>query len=226
MRNDVKDFCVYHRLDDSIHPHQLRRSFARNIIRYSTTPILALKDHLKHWSLYMTDWYIGMDANLIEDLEAERLLLSVESMEKICTQTVGGNGGRRWTYELNRRIAEGRLPRTFRGKAGAEFRRKMIDSLHDSGSVVFPCGEFTSCVFQMDRALCTEGERPITNRCNPFDCANSYILPEHAPYYREKLTTLTLLFEKLNEAEKGGPVGSFYLLEMVKVRRVLKTFDE
>jgi integrase-like protein len=149
-------FCKDHGLTTYLHTHRLRRSFARNIIRFSSTSILALKDHFKHWSLYMTDWYVGLDPELIEDLEAERLLLSIEAAEKICTEKVGGAGGRRWTQELDQRIREGRLPRNFRGKAGAEFRKKMIQGLHDSGMMVIPCGSFTYCVFEKERAQCTK----------------------------------------------------------------------
>src|SRR3954447_17501609 len=44
-----------------IHPHQFRRTFARNVARWSNAPILALQRHFKHWSLLMTDYYIGVD---------------------------------------------------------------------------------------------------------------------------------------------------------------------
>ncbi|MCI0558451.1 MAG: site-specific integrase, partial [Nitrososphaera sp.] len=133
---DLRKFCFAHGLNIKLHAHQFRRSFARSIIRFSSTSILALKDHFKHWSLYMTDWYVGLDPELIADLEAERLLLSIEATEKICTQTVSGAGGRKWTQELDRRVREGKLPRNFRGKAGLEFRKKIIQSLHDSGMIV------------------------------------------------------------------------------------------
>lgn len=222
---NLKSFCAAHNIVDDIHPHRLRRSFARNIIRYSTTSILALKEHFKHWSLYMTDWYVGLDFELIRDLEAERLLLSIEAMDKICTQQVGGTGGRRWTKELERRIAEGRLPRTFRGKAGAEFRRTMIESLHTSGMLVVPCGDFTYCVFQKDRALCTSGDSPVVNRCNPFDCSCSYILPENLPFYRKRLAFFRANYNDLSEEEKGGPKGLYFRQETLKAQRVIESFE-
>ena len=49
-----------------IHPHRFRRSFARNIVRWTETPIPALQRHFKHWSLLMTDYYIGTDPQLME----------------------------------------------------------------------------------------------------------------------------------------------------------------
>lgn len=224
--SDLKDFCNAHQIGGNVHPHRLRRSFARNIIRFSTTPLLALKDHLKHWSLYMTDWYIGLDSELIEHLEAERLVLSFEAMEKICTQPVSGAGGRKWSNELQRRIAEGRLPRNFRGKAGAEFRKKMIGDIHESGMIVIPCGSFTYCIFTKDRAMCTNGERPILNKCNPYDCRNSYILPEHLPYYRSKFASVNALIKELPEGEKGGPKDLYLKQELTKIRKTLEPFDD
>jgi integrase len=221
---DLKGFCRFHKLGTDLRIHRLRRSFAKNIIRFSSTSILALKDHFKHWSLYMTDWYIGLDANLLEELEAERLLLSIEAMDKICTQPVGGAGGRRWMQELEARIASGKLPRNFKGNAGAEFRKSMIKDVHESGLIVVPCGDFTFCIFQKDSALCTNGNRPLVNLCNPFDCTNSYILPEHVPFYRGKLTYLEEVYNELSENQKIGLGGLFYLREIRKIKAVLKPF--
>jgi integrase len=223
---DLKAFCAFHHLASGVHVHRFRRSFARNIIRYSTTPILALKDHFKHWSLYMTDWYVGLDYELIEDLEAERLLLSIELMDKICTQPVSGAGGRRWAKELDRRIAEGRLPRNFRGKAGAEFRHEMIIPLHESGMIISRCGTFTSCIFQPDGALCTDGDRPVVNLCNPYSCINSVILPENVPFHQEKLANAERLYNALSEEAKCGPIGQFYQREIRLVRRALEPFEK
>lgn len=223
--DNLRRFGAANGINIVLHAHRFRKSFARNIVRYSTTPILALKDHFKHWSLYMTDWYIGLDDGLIEELEAERLLLSIETMDKICTQPVSGAGGRRWSQELERRIAEGRLPRNFRGKAGAEFRKDMIQDFHISGIVVTKCGAFTNCIFEASSALCTKGNRPLVNLCNPYDCTNSYILPENIAFHKEKLTTVERLYDKLSKEEKNGPVGVFYFREIQKIRRGLETVN-
>ena len=42
-----------------IHPHMFRRTFARHVARHDTTNLLALKEHFKHISLSMTDYYVG-----------------------------------------------------------------------------------------------------------------------------------------------------------------------
>jgi hypothetical protein len=156
--------------------------------------------------------------------EAERLLLSIEAAEKICTEKVGGVGGRRWTQELDQRIREGRLPRDFRGKAGAEFRKKMIQGLHDSGMMVIPCGSFTYCVFEKERALCTKGERPSVNRCHPVECANSFILIEHVPVYQQKLASLEAMYVNLSEDAKHSPAGVLYAEEIRKIHQALQPF--
>ena len=223
---DLKGFCKAEGLEMNLHPHRLRSSFARNIVRFSSTPILVLKDHFKHWSLYMTDWYVGLDPELIGDLEAERRLLSIEAMEKLCTQPVGGPGGRKWKQELEQRIQEGQLPRNFRGKAGLEFRKKMIEDLHSSGMWVTPCSAFAYCVFEKDRALCTQGDRPLVNRCLPFECSNSFILPEHVPALRRQWAELERVYGSLSLEERGAPVGSFYRQQMHKIQEALKPFTQ
>lgn len=221
---DLKKFCSDHNLGTHLHPHRFRRSFAKNIIRFSSTSILALKDHFKHWSLYMTDWYVGLDPDLIEELEAERLLLSIEATDKLCTQTASGPGGRRWTRELEERIRDGTLPRNFRGRAGAEFRKKMIQGVHESGMLITPCGDFTYCVFQKDRALCTKGDHPVPNRCNPLDCANSFILAENVPAYKKQLAELERHYGSLSAEEAEGPVGLFYANQIRRINKIIGAF--
>jgi integrase len=51
-----------------IHPHQFRRTFARQLILHSEVTLLGLKDQLKHKKLSMTDYYVGCDAELHQAL--------------------------------------------------------------------------------------------------------------------------------------------------------------
>lgn len=222
----LADFCSDLGLKVHVHPHMFRRTFARNIVRVDSTALLALKEHLKHWSLYMTDWYVGLDPDLISEYEAERQILSMELLEKICVSNVSGAGGRRWTVELRKRIEEGRLPRNFRGKAGSEFRKKLIEDIHDAGSVVTPCGGFTYCVFNKDLALCTQGHKPVVSKCNPVDCRNSYITEDHVSFHRSRLGEAEAIYLSLSEAERRSPLGEAYRREISKRRQVLEPFGD
>ena len=201
--------------------HRFRRTFARNIIRWTSTSLVALKSHFHHWSLYMTDWYVGLDPDLIEDLEAERLTLSLETAEKMLTQPVGGVGGHIFSQQLARKLADGSLPPTFTGTAGAQYRRTLIEQLHASGMIVSPCGPFNYCVFKRDVAHCTEGERALIHRCDPTGCPNSFILPEHLPHYQRRLAELLETYQKLSEEEQQGPKGLFYAKLIDKTERAI-----
>jgi integrase len=225
LRSQLTAFCRRVGIHRRIHPHMFRRTFARNIVRVDSTALLALKEHFNHWSLYMTDWYVGLDPDLITEYEAERQLLSIEAMEKICVSKVSGPGGRRWTLELNKRIEEGTLPRNFRGKAGSEFRKSLIKDIHGMGSLVTPCGDFTYCVFNKDRALCTDGDSPVTSRCNPLGCGNSFITEEHVPAHKLKLKDDESFYKSLSEAERQSPLGETYRQEIAKRRKILEPFE-
>jgi len=47
-----------------VHSHQFRRTFARLVMRHPGMNLLALKDHFKHKSVKMTDYYVGCDDEL------------------------------------------------------------------------------------------------------------------------------------------------------------------
>ena len=219
LQASLNEICEINGIEMNLTPHRLRRSFARNIIRWTSTSIFALKDHLKHWSLYMTDWYIGLDPELIEDLEAERIILSSEIIEKICTENIGGLGGRKFMLELEKRIKNGTLPKEFRGKAGAEYRMNMIQSIHDSGLIAFPCTHMNFCVFQKDAALCTKGDFPKVNKCKPFECSNSFITEEHVPDLSKELDETLAAYNRLTESERQSPVGNYVNSEIIKIKR-------
>ena len=226
LESDLKRFCADIGLAINIHPHMFRRTFARNIVRFNKTSLLALKEHFKHWSLYMTDWYVGLDPDLVGELEAERQLMSIELMDKICTSKVAGPGGKRWTIELEKRLSAGLLPKTFRGRAGSGFRKALIEDVHESGLIVVPCGDITYCVFRKDFALCTDGETPITSQCNPYSCRNSFITEEHLPAQELKLTEYQSYYRKLSETEKQSPEGKVYSRKIKEVTSVIKQFKE
>lgn len=225
LRQALKDFCARAGTKINIHPHMFRRTFARNVVRVGSVSLLALKEHFKHWSLYMTDWYVGLDPDLIREYEAERQLLSMELMEKICVGRVSGPGGRQWTIQLNKRIEEGRLPRSFRGKAGSEFRKSLIKDIHGMGSIVIPCGGFTYCVFNKEQALCTNGDSPLTSRCDHLGCKNSFIAEEHLPFHKAKLNEDEAFYRGLSEAEKQSPLGESLRREISKRHKLLDSLE-
>ena len=167
-----------------LHPHMFRRTFARYVVRYDTTNLLALKEHFKHISLNMTDHYVGDDLELWMMLEEETERISFESFDKaLRADQLAGPGGVRLRKKVDQAISEGRLEKGFRGEAGEHLRRKMIIELVEAGQRVYPCAASNYCWFHDGTALCTGGDRPVLQRCNPGACPNSVITLEHKPHW-------------------------------------------
>lgn len=185
-----------------IHPHMFRRTFARYVVRYDTTNLLALKEHFKHISLSMTDHYVGNDLELWMLLEEETDGASFESFDKaLRADQLAGPGGVRLRKKVDQAIAEGRLEKDFRGEAGSHLRRKMIVDLVEAGQRIYPCAASNYCWFHDGSALCTDGDRPILKRCNPGGCPNSIITLEHKPHWERVKHECEILMGHRTQAE-------------------------
>jgi integrase len=192
MRMRLKQFVAMLDLKDSsgrifhIHPHMFRRTFARHVVRHDTTNLLALKEHFKHVSLSMTDYYVGSDLELWTLMMEEEEKLLFESFDKaLRADHMAGLGGARLKKKIDAAIAEGRLPREFRGEAGHHLRKEMIWNLVESGQRVYPCAASNYCWFRPESALCTQDDHPLLKRCNPGACTNSIITLEHKPHWEK-----------------------------------------
>jgi hypothetical protein len=190
IRVRLKHFLAALGLKDSsgrifhIHPHMFRRTFARHVVRHDTTNLLALKEHFKHISLSMTDYYVGSDLELWTVMMEEEEKLLFESFDKaLRAERMAGPGGARLKRKIDEAISEGRLPREFRGEAGDHLRKEMICNLVESGQRVYPCAASNYCWFRPESALCTQGNQPLLKRCNPGACTNSIITLEHKPHW-------------------------------------------
>ena len=169
-----------------IHPHMFRRTFARYVVRYDTTNLLALKEHFKHVSLSMTDYYVGSDVELWALMMEEEEKLLFESFDKaLRADHMAGPGGARLKRKIDEAITEGRLPKEFRGEAGDHLRKGMIRNLVESGQRVYPCAASNYCWFRPESALCTQENHPLLKRCNPGACTNSIITLEHKPHWEK-----------------------------------------
>jgi len=169
-----------------IHPHMFRRTFARHVVRHDTTNLLALKEHFKHVSLSMTDYYVGSDLELWTLMMEEEEKLLFESFDKVLrAERMAGPGGAQLKRKIDHAIAEGRLPREFRGEAGDHLRKEMIRNLVESGQRVYPCAASNYCWFRVESALCTQENHPLLKRCNPGACTNSVVTIEHRPHWEK-----------------------------------------
>jgi integrase len=185
-----------------LHPHMFRRTFARHVARYDTTNLLALKEHFKHASLCMTDYYVGSDHELWTLMVEEEEKLFLETFDKaLQSDCLAGPGGSHLKRKIDEAIADGRLPKDFRGEAGSHLRKEMIRNLVEAGQRVYPCAASNYCWFRPESALCTQGDYPLLKRCNPGACANSIVTLEHKPHWEKIQHDCESLMEQKPQAE-------------------------
>ncbi len=193
-----------------IHPHQFRRTFARNAVRWGNVPILALKRHFKHCSLLMTDYYIGVDDELMKLFFEEHREASRERLRQILAGECGGPGGLILQKRLMKMADNEELPMNFRGKEHAGTMDDLVNEMCEEGFIAYKCGEFTTCLYVPGLAKCGE-DGPKEHECHPTECPNSYILLEDVPFYLMNIRQNRLALGKLSVRDKAGPLGRFYL---------------
>jgi len=191
-----------------IHTHRFRRSFARNIVRWTDTPILALQRHFKHCSLLMTDYYIGTDPQLMEMFFQAQMEASRERLRQILSGQCGGPGGLVLQRRLTRMADLGELPKNFRGRKRETSLEALIDEMSSDGVLAYKCGEFTTCLYVPGVAKCGD-DGPKEHECHPTTCLNSHILLEDVPFYLKTIAQNKKVYEQLSSAEQAGPFGLF-----------------
>lgn len=193
-----------------IHPHQFRRSFARNVARWTSAPILALQRHFKHWSLLMTDYYVGVDDQLVQLYFREQQAASRNRLRQIMAGECGGPGGLISQKRLAKMADNEELPLNFRGEEHSGTIEDLVDEISRDGVVAFKCGDFTTCLYVPGLAKCGE-DGPKAHDCHPTECLNSFILVEDVPFYLHNIRQNLSSYKKQREIDKKGPVGLFYL---------------
>ncbi len=193
-----------------IHPHRFRRTFARNIVRWTETPILALQRHYKHWSLLMTDYYVGIDPQLMEMFFEAQMEASRARLRQILSGECGGPGGLLLQKRLAKMVDMGELPKSFRGRKREGPIEDLVDEMSGDGVLTYKCGEFTTCLYVPAVAQCGE-DGPKEHECHPTGCANSHILIEDVPFYLKNISHNLRVYEQLSEPERRGPFGLFVL---------------
>jgi len=189
-----------------VHPHQFRKTFARNVVRWSRAPILALQRHFKHWSLLMTDYYIGIDDDLITLYLDELRGDSRERLRQILAGECGGPGGLISQKRLMKMADNEELPLNFQGKEWAGTMEEHLDEICEEGVVAYKCADFTTCIYVIGLAKCGEGG-PKAHECHPTECPNSHILVEDVPFYLNNIRQNQSIYDRISEAEKAGPHG-------------------
>lgn len=178
----LNEFTSYAGLDGGWHlsTHQFRKSFAHMVVYYHSCPVLALKRHFKHVSIQMTDFYIGTDNELLDLVlgEQEELLCSALHAVLDSTHLAG---------KLGERILANNVK--FRGQAGSAMRSEYIASIIGNTDVTVLPHEYGICIMFIETARCG-GDRDRVGLSTCVGCSNFIVTPEHASYWKQRITDL------------------------------------
>jgi hypothetical protein len=198
----INDYCDTHGRPDRIPPvqgqpwhlttGQFRRTLAWFIARRPGGAIAGAIAY-RHQRVQMFEGYAGTSASGFRaEVEAEqalergeRLLAMVDGHEH---QRLGGPAAE----EAEARLAEFGRHAGFVGTVATDPRRvKLIMRRHDPN--VFP-GEFVTCVFNPDRALClrpdADGRAPALADCKPLACRNVALTDDNLAAWQAHLAKL------------------------------------
>ena len=156
--NELMDFCE---VDWHITTHQLRKTFAKLIGITDKTCLVALKEHFKHASLAMTDYYVGKNYELINMINEEKQLEITEGLDSILSSD-------KLAGKLGEKISK--LNMKFRGNI--EERNNYIEELINNSDLVVVPHEYGFCIYQPEQAKCKGENKNIglntCTKCNNF----------------------------------------------------------
>ncbi len=172
-------------LEDTVHPHRWRHTFARFVMRRDKSALGALAEHFGHVLRWVTDgvYASGRDRALEAMLKDSELADMAAGFERLLTAPVVAGKGAPQLEEMRREVAE----RTFQGKPSLE---SMIRVIIGKGVLkLAPCN-WGYCIYEQSLSACkgTRG-RPDDIRRNPgtcATCANFAVTREHKPFWEER----------------------------------------
>lgn len=161
MNSQLKELMNFCEVEWNITTHQLRRTFARLIGITDKTCLVALKEHFKHASLAMTDYYVGTNLELIGMIDEERQQELTEGLESILTSN-------NLAGKLGEKISKINLK--FRGNV--EKRKEYINEILNNSDLIVVPHEYGFCIYQPEQAKCKGKNKNIglntCTKCNNF----------------------------------------------------------
>lgn len=166
--NELMDFCE---VDWNISTHQLRKTFAKLIGITDKTCLVALKEHFKHASLAMTDYYVGTSYELIGMINEEKQLEITEGLDSILSSN-------KLAGKLGEKISK--INMKFRGNV--EARNNYIEELINNSDLVVVPHEYGFCIYQPEQAKCKGENKNIgLNTCTK--CNNFAVSEKHKVFW-------------------------------------------
>ncbi len=181
--NELMEFCE---VDWKITTHQLRKTFAKLIGITDKTCLLVLKEHFKHASLAMTDYYVGTNYELIGMINEEKQQEISEGLESILSSD-------KLAGKLGEKISKINLK--FRGDI--EARKNYIEEILNNSDLVVVPHEYGFCVYQPEQAKCQGETKNIgLNTCTK--CNNFAVSEKHKVFWINRVEQYEHFYEKIN----------------------------
>ncbi|MDP9111600.1 MAG: hypothetical protein M3M96_08210, partial [Candidatus Eremiobacteraeota bacterium] len=160
--------------------HQFRKTFARFVTVVAPNAVLALQRHFKHVSLQMTERYIGIDSELVDDIIEESLVLQEERLLAIVTSDrLGGIKGEEILAQNEQ----------YRGPGGRDSARELVKLTMLDPSVRIVLHVYGACFYEETKAKCAGALANVgLQACK--GCSNFAVDPSHLPFWRQQLAAL------------------------------------
>ncbi len=183
----LQDLMEYCKVDWKISSHQFRKTFAQLIGVTDKTSLLALKEHFKHASLAMTDYYVGTNIELINLINEEKNLEIRQGFDFILkSHNLAG--------KLGEKISQVNMK--FRGNI-EERNNYISDILENSDLIVVP-HEYGFCIYQPEQAKCKGEDLNIgVNTCSK--CKNFIVTEKHKVFWINKVKEYEDFTESIKE---------------------------
>ena len=189
MGQQLKELMKFCNVEWDITTHQLRRTFARLIGITDKTCLVALKEHFKHASLAMTDYYVGTNLELISMINEEKQQELTEGLESILSSE-------RLAGKLGEKISKINLK--FRGNV--EKRKEYINEILTNSDLIVVPHEYGFCIYQPEQAKCKGENKNIgLNTCT--NCNNFAVSAKHKTFWINRVEQYKKFKETINDIQ-------------------------
>lgn len=199
------EFCE---VDWQITTHQLRKTFAKLIGITDKTCLVSLKEHFKHASLAMTDYYVGTNYELIGMINEEKQQEISEGLESILSSD-------KLAGKLGEKLSKINLK--FRGDI--ESRKNYIEEILNNSDLVVVPHEYGFCIYQPEQAKCKGKDKNIgLNTCTK--CNNFTVSKKHKVFWLNRIEQYENIKTKIVEVEKQSTTLEeldFEIREAIKI---------
>jgi integrase len=189
IKSILSELMNFLKIDWKLTSHQFRKTFAQLIAITDKTSLLALKEHFKHVSLAMTDYYVGTNIDLIESINHEKQIEIREGFDLILkSHNLAG--------KLGEKISQTNIK--FRGDI--EKRKEYINDILDNSDLIVVPHEYGFCVYQPEQAKCKGEEVNIgLNTCSK--CNNFIVTSKHKVFWLNKVQEYQNFANNIQELE-------------------------